>query len=59
MTTLYRVLREVYVKPGELVTLDGISVRNRRALIERGIVEPVEPDEFEEPAQLEEVEDGD
>jgi len=58
---MFRVLREVYVKPGELITLEMVNPRVRYALIERGIVEPVEDDEpAEERAQSEEVnDDGD
>jgi len=57
---MYRVLREVFVPAGELVTLETVDKRNRQALIEAGIVEVVEQKPARRRAKSEEVsEDGD
>ena len=50
----YRVLRRMYVNPGEIVTLGTVDPAGIPVLIEKGIVESVLEDERDE-----EVDDGD
>lgn len=51
---LYRVLRDLWVRPGVVLTLDYVDRAGLDLLIEKGIIEEVEHTHIEE-----EVDDGD